>query len=164
MELHTFVANDEKDRAEFLNFDSCGDDASPWAVAADIYASTWATRKAAHCLGLRDNDGRLAAVSAFDPRSFDLSDTGDLTEGWHLQVIAVRHDLHNRRVADDVFALTWAHMLVIDNERLLVSAHVHRDNAASLRCCERNGLSRTRELEDGYLLLLGVVPAMARDD
>lgn len=158
--LAPFVANENDHRVEFVAFDAAGDADEPWVLEAANFVSFHVLHKTEHCLGFRADDGRLAAVAAFDRRTIALPFPGlEAVSGWHLQVVAVRADLQNQHLADEVFAAVFAHMKHIDPARTLLTANVHRDNEPSRRACARHGVTYLRPLDDDYNVLLGDVPA-----
>lgn len=148
------------DDAEFAAF-CCwdGDDATPWAEEAENYVRGWALQHAEHVLAFRDNGGSLVAVSAFDRRVIAVPLVAPQDHpGWHLQVVAVDIDHQGRGVFGDVMSATYDAMRSLDPDRVLVTAHVHRDNEHSLKACRRHGLLPFVGLDEHYLVLLGEVP------
>jgi RimJ/RimL family protein N-acetyltransferase len=159
--LRRSFATRVQDADEFARFACCPSGGPPWIREAEDYVRVSVLSHATWVLAFRDDDDALVAVSAFDPRviSIPLNEPVDHL-GWHLQVVAVRLDRQRERLSQEVFARTFAAMREIAPERLLVTAHVHREHRASRTAAERAGLELLVPKDDHYWLLLGeVVPA-----
>jgi hypothetical protein len=59
------------DDAELAAFCCCAEGATRWQLEVEEYIRSFALRQADRILGLRQDDGRLVGVSAFDPRTID---------------------------------------------------------------------------------------------
>jgi RimJ/RimL family protein N-acetyltransferase len=110
-------------------------------------------------LAFRDDEQRLVAVSAFDPRRIDIPLNAPVEHhGWHLQVVALDREQQGHGLAQVVFAETFAAMREVDPARILVTGNIHKDNSPSFAAAGRAGLTRLVPLDEHYWVVLGEVP------
>jgi RimJ/RimL family protein N-acetyltransferase len=163
MDLKRAHASREVDEDAFASF-SCwdGNPGTPWIEEAENYVRGWVLSNAQHVLTFRDTGGRLLAVSAFDERVISVPLVAPADHpGWHLQVVAIDLEHQHRGLARDVLDQTLDAMHELDPERVLVTAHAHRDHRASLKVCANAGLVRFIPKDADYWILLGEVPKPA---
>jgi RimJ/RimL family protein N-acetyltransferase len=150
------------DDADFAGFECCGDDAAPWALETENYVRSSVLGHAEHVLALRDEEGALVAVSAFDRKRIEVPRAVDPLDlkGWQLQVVAVHRESQRNGLCAAVFANTFDAMRDLDPGRGVVQANVHKDNSPSIKACRNAGLFELMPLEpEGeYWILLGRVP------
>lgn len=159
MDFERSIATYALDVDDLASFSCCGEDPSPWELEAENYIRAFALRHAAFVLAFRDKSGRLAAVSAFDPREIHVPLNAPTPEpGWHIQVLALSKGLHNAGHSREIFTQTFDAMRTIAPERVLVTAHAHKEHAISLTACGRVGLTPLVPLDAHYWVLLGEVP------
>jgi hypothetical protein len=148
------------DATEFDAF-ACwdGDAAAVWAHEVENYIRgrlLWRFENIT--LALRE-EGELAAVSSFYASTIGLPLVEPVEQpSWHLDVLAVQLQRQRVGLAAEVFEQTFAEMRTEDQDRILVTGFVHRDNAASFAACERAGLMRLIPRDNDYWIVLGEVP------
>jgi hypothetical protein len=104
-------------------------------------------------------DGELVAVSSFYPSVIGLPLVEPVEQpSWHLDVLAIRLERQRAGLAAEIFQQTFAEMRDEDQERILVTGFVHRENRPSFVACERAGLTRLTPRDDDYWIVLGEVP------
>lgn len=161
MALSWSYATPDDDTDEYREFNCWdGDDHFPWVEEVENFIRHWVLRKTPHVLSFRAADGELAAVAAFERRNIyvPLVDP-ELHAGWHLQVVAVRLEDQSNGLSRDIFTGVFEAMRQHDDERILYTAHVHRENGASIAACAKVGLDLLHPKDDHYWVLLGEVPA-----
>lgn len=148
---------DEDDFASFCCWD--GSPSAPWVEEVENYVRGWVLRDARHVLALRNEDGELVGVAAFEERTIGVPLAAPVDHpGWHLLVVAIRLEDQRCGLSGDVFAAVFEAMRAVDANRVLYTAYVHRDNQASLRACGGVGLLPFQPKDDHYWILLGEVP------
>jgi RimJ/RimL family protein N-acetyltransferase len=163
LKLHRSFATRVLDTDEFATFRCCGEPEEPWVLEAENYIRGFVLGHATWVLSFRDASGELIAVSAFDRRVIEVPlIRPERHEGWHLQVLAVSLQHQGRGLAKQVFEGTFGAMREIASDRVLVTANVHRENAASRVAAERSGLLPLQPLDEHYWVLLGEVPRLAQ--
>jgi hypothetical protein len=173
------VGSKAADGHDLLGF-TCwdGDPEEPWVAEVESYVRALALKSADHTLVFRDDDGELAAVTAFDSRDIRPFEAARyLVPGWHLQVVAVSLSYQRTVVESDiarcapemkaaeyVHRATYGHMLGLDSGRVAVTARVHEDNRRSMRAAARVDLHRTVREDLEYWRMLGPVDPTAGSD
>lgn len=160
MRLTRSFATREYDEDAFAAFSSwAGRDGEPWIEEADNYVRVSVLRHAAHVLAFRDAARDLVAVSAFDERTIAVPLAAPVDHpGWHLQVVAIRVEDQRKGLSQLIFQETFAAMRELDPERVLVTAHAHKDHFASISACRQAGIEAFYMKDDDYWMLLGEVP------
>jgi RimJ/RimL family protein N-acetyltransferase len=161
MELERSFASRDRDQNDLASF-ACwdGNPESPWVEEAENYIRGWALSNAQHVLTFRDEQGLLVAVTAFDERIISVPRVAPIEHnGWHFQVAAVSLEHQGRGLSNQILTATLAAMHELDEQRVLVTAHAHREHHLSLKACERVGLSKYLPLDDHYWILLGEIPS-----
>jgi RimJ/RimL family protein N-acetyltransferase len=154
------IATQALDVDDLAAFSCCaGDDDPAWIREAENYIRVAALRHAGFVLAFRDDQGVLAAVSAFDLRDIHIPLNAPAPQpGWHLQVLALGTKYQRKGHSKEIFLQTFDEMRNIASERVLVTAYVHTDHAHSIHACAQVGLTYLQPKDEQYKILLGEVP------
>lgn len=135
-----------------------GDPDVPWVQEVENYVRRHVLHDVPYVLAGRSGRDNLEAVAGFDRRviAVPLADPVD-QPGWHLQVIAIELASQGKGLFDETMRATFDIMRAVDPGRVLVTAHVHRENEASLKACARWELDVFQPLDEHYWVLLGEV-------
>ena len=160
MPFERSIATQALDFEDLAAFSCCrGTDDPPWIKEAEHYIRVAALRHAGFVLAFRDAQGVLAAVSAFDLRDIHIPMSAPAPQpGWHLQVLALATAYQGKGRSTEVFMQTFEEMKAIAGERVLVTANVHNQHAASIAAAARAGLTYLVPKDEHYTVLLGEIP------
>ena len=147
---------------ELAQFSCCPDDSPGHISAVQKYLAVFAQRQSAYVLGLRDENGTLVGVSAFDETTVKVLPVLNPTEvrGWHLDAVGIALSHQRRGYSKLLFDETFSVMHQLDPSRSLVVASVHYENEISIAACAAAGLEPylPAEGEREFHELVGVVP------
>jgi RimJ/RimL family protein N-acetyltransferase len=166
MALSWSYASSDHDREEYATF-TCWDgaDGTPWLEEVQTFIRHWVLTRVSYVLSFRDGTGGLVGVGAFEARNIYVPLVEPVQNaGWHLQVVGVRLDHQGKGLSRDVFRGIFEAMRQLDDERVIYTAHVHKDNAPSIAACARVGLDLLRPKDAHYWILLGEVPVAAGEE
>ena len=155
MELQVESAT-EDDKGELAGF-SCSTESpsEPWAQEAENFIRGWVVNHSEKVLLFRTMDAQIAAVTAFSSRQVEVPILEPQTHaGWHLDVVGVATELQGAGIGRLVIGSTFDEMRSVKPERVLVTATVHKENAAAMRCAASVGLTPLIAKDAHYWVLL----------
>jgi hypothetical protein len=154
------------DDGEVAAFCCCPEDAPHFQREVEDYLRAAALKRAEYVLGLRDEEGSLVGISAFDPEPIPGPPVEPSIEvrGWKLLAIGIDIEQQRNGHSKTLLERTFETMFHLDESRSLVIARAHVDNVASLTACAAAEIEVYPPKAGDYHRLVGKVPGTSPPD